>query len=317
MKVPDFERLAERVRNWGRWGAADQRGTLNHITPEALKRAAGSVRQGKLFNLGLDFNANGPQTGQGKRFNPKLYAVDLFAPINPTRPDVCFSDDVIHMPLQCATQWDAFAHVHYGGQLYNGAKAAEAFSVSGTSHCGIDHLARPGIMSRGVLLDIARLRGADILPRDYAITVDDLRAACDKQNVTLEPGDILLVRTGQIRRFTETGDRAGFGGLQPGLDATCAEWVYERSIAAVAADNLAVEVITEELHNPNLPRDVMPLPFHMLMLRDMGCPLGEIFNLEALAADCAADGQYAFQLAAPPLAVTGAFGSPINPLALK
>jgi len=317
MKTPDFERLAERVSNWGRWGPEDQRGTLNHITPEALKRAASSVRQGKLFNLGLDFNAEGPQTGLGKRFNPKVYATDLFTPINPARPDVCYADDVVHMPLQAATQWDAFAHVHYGGQLYNGVKAAEALGVSGACRCSIDHLAKPGIMSRGVLLDIARLRGVDILPAGYAITVDDLRAACTKQGVSFEPGDILLLRTGQIRRFTLERDRAAFGGLQAGLDASCAEWVHERSLAAVAADNLAVEVLTEEMRDPNLPGDVMPLPFHMLMLRDMGCPLGEIFNLEALAADCAADGQYVFQLAAPPLPVTGGFGSPINPLALK
>jgi kynurenine formamidase len=113
-------------------------------------------------------------------------------------------------------------------------------------------------------------------------------------------------------RFTQDQDRAAFMGLQPGLSYTCAEWAHDKSLAAVAADNMAVEILNLEGF-----RSDMPLAFHMLALRDMGMPLGEMFNLEALAADCAADGRYAFMLSAPPLEVTGGFGSPVNPLALK
>jgi kynurenine formamidase len=311
MRPANFDHLAERLRNWGRWGEADQRGALNHIGPEALKRAAGEVREGKLFNLGLRFDRGGPQLGGG-RFNPLVYVTDLFTPLNPAVPNVCYSDDVIHMPLQCATQWDALGHVHYDGQLYNGCNARECLTEKGALKMGINHLASPGILSRGVLLDIARFKGVDRLPLDYAITVDDLNACAEKEGVSAQAGDILLVRTGHMRLFTEQQDRAGFMGLQPGLGYTCAEWCHDKSLAAVGADNMAVEI----LHPEGLGSD-MPLAFHMLALRDMGMPLGEMFNMEALAADCAADGRYTFMLSAPPLEVTNGFGSPVNPLALK
>jgi kynurenine formamidase len=311
MSRQDFDALAERLRNWGRWGPDDQRGTLNHIGPETLKGAAETVTAGKLFNLGLNFDRNGPQTGAG-RFNPKLYATDLFTPLNPAHPSAVYSDDVIHMPLQAATQWDALGHVHYDGVLYNNCRAHETLSEKGAARLGIEHLATPGIMSRGVLLDIARLKRVERLPIDYAITVDDLNAACEAEGVAMRKGDIVLIRTGHIQTFTIDRNRAAFTGLQPGLSPACAEWVHDHSLAAVTADNLAVEIMA-----PEGLRSEMPLAFHMLCLRDMGCPLGEMFNLDALAADCAEDGRYAFMLAAPPIAFTNAFGSPVNPLALK
>jgi kynurenine formamidase len=311
MQRADFDKIAEKLRNWGRWGEADQRGALNHIGPETLKNAAAEVHDGKLFNLGLAFDRDGPQPGRG-RFNPLVYPTDLFTPLNPAVPNVCYSDDVIHMPLQCATQWDALSHVHYDGQLYNGCNARECLTVKGALKLGINHLASPGIVSRGVLVDIARLKGVERLPTDYAISVDDLNAACEKQGVSVSVGDILLVRTGHMRAFTVEHDRATFMGLQPGLSPACAEWAHDKSLAAVAADNMAVEI----LHAEGLGSAV-PLAFHMLALRDMGMPLGEMFNMEALAADCAADGRYSFMLTAPPLEVTGGFGSPVNPLALK
>ncbi len=311
MQRADFDSLAGKLRNWGRWGEADQRGALNHIGPETLKNAAAEVRDGKLFNLGLAFDRNGPQPGRG-RFNPMVYPTDLFTPLNPAVPNVCFSDDVIHMPLQCATQWDALSHVHYDGQLYNGCNARECLTEKGALKLGINHLASPGIVSRGVLVDIARLKGVQRLPIDYAITVDDLNAACEKEGVTVNVGDILLVRTGHMQWFTADGDRAAFMGLQPGLSPACAEWAHDKSLAAVAADNMAVEILDPEGFG-----SAVPLAFHMLALRDMGMPLGEMFNMEALAADCAADGRYSCMLTAPPLEVTGGFGSPVNPLALK
>lgn len=312
MRPANFDHLAETLRNWGRWGPEDQRGTLNHIGPEALLRGAAAVQDGKLFNLGLNFDKNGPQPGGGGRFNPKLYATDLFTPLNPAYPDVCYSDDVIHMPLQAATQWDALGHVHYDGHLYNACNARECLTEKGAGKMGIEHLATPGIMSRGVLIDMARFKGVERLPTDYAISVDDLNACCAKQGVGVLPGDIILVRTGHIQLFTVDQNRPGFMGMQPGLSYQTAEWVHDKSAAAVCADNMAVEIL-----HPEGLGSAMPLAFHMLCLRDMGCPLGEMFNLDALAADCAADGRYSFLLAAPPLAVTNGFGSPVNPLALK
>lgn len=258
MSAIDFDELAQKVRKWGRRGSDDQRGTLNHIGPETLQRAVTNVRSGKLFNLGLNFDRNGPQLGP-YRFNPKLYVTELGRPLNPERPDGgCFSDDVVHMPPQAATQWDALGHVHYDGVLYNNCNACDVLSTRGAARNAIQHLAAPGIMSRGMLIDSA------------------------------------------------------FNGLQPGVGTDCAGWLYDHSVAAIAADNVAVEIIP-----PGMAKSEMPLPFHMLALRDMGCPLGEMFHLEALAQDCAVDGQYTLLLSAPPLAITGAFGSPVNPLALK
>lgn len=313
MKPQKFELMAERVRNWGRWGADDQRGTLNHIDGKSLMRATQSVVSGKLFHLGLDFGKNGPQTGD-PRANPQLYVTELFGIINPDVPDVVYSDDIIHMPLQASTQWDALGHVHYGGELYNGFSSHEHLGTDGARRCGVDHLAKPGIMSRGVLLDIARHQGVDRIAAGKAITPDDLNAVCEAQGVTFEPGDILLIRTGHVQHFTLFEDRATFSSIlfQPGLNYECAEWIADRNIAAVCADNTTVEVVTEELMGSS-----MPMPFHNLCLRDMGCPLGEMFYLEELAADCASDGKYEFLLAAPPLPVTQGFGSPVNPLALK
>ena len=310
MQRSQFDELAEGVRNWGRWGEGDARGTLNHIGPEALRAAAAEVVTGKACGLGLSFDKNGPQMG-GYRFNPMLYVSAMGKQMVPDST-ACMSDDVVHMPLQSATQWDALAHVHYDGVMYNGCSAADCLGVDGAGRNGVEHLARPGIMSRGVLLDIARLKGVDMLPTDYGISVDDLRTACDAQGVRVAPGDIVIVRTGHIRRFTVDRDRQAFNGLQPGLLPECAEWLHDSSAAAVAADNLAVEQIGAETFQGG-----MAMPLHMLCLRDMGMPLGEMFDLDALSADCAADGRYSFLLSAPPLAVTGAFGSPVNPMALK
>jgi kynurenine formamidase len=308
----ELEEIGVRVRNWGRWGADDQRGTLNHIDPAVLVRAAGDVLQGKLFHLSLNLDSRGPQPANGRRANPAHFVTEVATPLSRHFPDIVYSDDVIHMPLQAATQWDALSHAHYAGELYNGCKACDTLSDKGAARLGIETLASPGIMSRGVLLDIARLKGMDRLPAGYAITPDDLNAASARQSVTVEAGDILLIRTGHIRTFLIDRDRQRFNGTQPGLSAHCAEWLHDRSVAAVAADNLAVEVMPEDRGQSETV-----LPLHLLCLRDMGCPLGEMFNLEDLAEDCARDGRYRCLLSAPPLAVTHAFGSPVNPLALK
>jgi len=307
----DFELLAEKVRNWGRWAPMDQRGTLNLIGPEALIRGASAVSQGKAFSLGIDFGINGPQLGD-KRFNPRLFATDLFSPINPNNPNVMISDDVIVMPLQAATQWDALGHVHFNGKLYGGKTASEHLSPSGTSHCGIEHMAKPGIVSRAILLDVARLYNTPRLEPGHSISIDDLIKACDLAQLRPEPGDVVCIRTGHITRFTIDGDRAAFNGPQPGLSFHVAEWLHERQVAAVAADNLAVEALTADIRSQDIP-----LPLHCLALTEMGMPLGEIWNFEELAKDCADDGRYAFLLCAPPLSIPGAFGSPVNPIAMK
>jgi kynurenine formamidase len=219
-----------------------------------------------------------------------------------------FNDDLIIMPLQAATQWDALSHVYYEDKLYNGFPATSVTSL-GAFYCGIDKVDVKGITSRGVLLDIVRLRGVETYCDDVAapITPAELDEAARTQGVTLTPGDIVLVRTGWWARFLQTGDGAEPGA---GLDWTCASWLHDHQVAAVAADNLMVE-------NPLSGVDGTILPMHMLCLRDMGLMFGEYWDLTALAQDCAADGSYEFQLVAPPLRVTGGVGSPLNPIAIK
>jgi kynurenine formamidase len=213
------------------------------------------------------------------------------------------------MPLQAATQWDALSHVYYEDKLYNGFPADSVTSF-GAFHLGIEKVDVKGITSRGVLLDVVAHRGVDVFcAPGNPITPAELDDIARAQGVTIEPGDIVVVHTGWWTRFLSTGDGAEAGS---GLDWTCASWLHDHDVAAVAADNLMVE-------DPDPAQGVEGtfLPMHMLCLRDMGLMLGEYWDLGGLAADCAADGVYEFQLIAPPLKVVGAVGSPVNPIAIK
>ena len=303
-----LEAIARRVSNWGRWGADDERGTLNHITPDVVRRAAASVKRGVVFSLGLPLGADGPQIGQGGRVNPihLMSATDGRLGADPGGPR--YADDFVTMPLQCATQWDSLAHVWYGDRLYNGFPAATV-GAAGAARNGIDKVGA-GVVTRGVLLDLARARGVDRLRPGEVVGPDDLEAAERAEGVRVEPGDVLLVRTGHLSVFTRDGDRTAYMKTMPGLGIACVEWLHARSVAAVATDTSAVEVIPFE--DP-----AVPLPVHALCIRDMGLTLGEMFDLEALAADCAGDGAWEFLFSAPPLRVTGGVGSPLNPLAVK
>jgi len=212
------------------------------------------------------------------------------------------------MPLQCATQWDSLAHVWYDGQLYNGVAAA-TIGAGGATRNGIDKLGA-GVISRGVLLDLARARGVERLAPGEVVGPRDLEAAERTAGVQVGRGDVLLVRTGHLAVFKDGGDREGYMRRMPGLGIGCVPWLHAREVAAVATDTSAVEVIPFE--DPALP-----LPVHAVCIRDMGLTLGEMFDLDALAADCARDGVWEFLFTAPPLKVSGGIGSPLNPLAVK
>jgi kynurenine formamidase len=326
--LTDFRRVAGEVSNWGRWGDTDELGTLNFITPDKVAEAAGLVKHGKVFPLGVDFGSTGPQGSFKFRHNPihvmtvdggDAHSLPKFGPdwsANPGAQEMGkyfqgdlfrFNDDMIIMPLQCATQWDALSHVYYEEKLYNGFPADSVTSF-GAPYCGIDKVDSKGITSRGVLLDVVRHRGVQtFLELGNPVSAAELDDVARAQGVTISRGDIILVRTGWWARFSETGN-----GSEPGsgLDWQCASWLHDHDIAAVAADNLMVE-------DPISGVEGTLLPMHMLCLRDMGLMLGEYWDLNALAADCAADGVYEFQLIAPPLRFTGAVGSPVNPIAIK
>jgi kynurenine formamidase len=312
--IPRLKEIAARCNNWGKWGADDQRGTLNYITPEAIIAAARLVRRGAVFSLAIPFDAKGPQPSHHpRRFNPlhrmMLTGADYVSGALSLPGGVGFSDDMIIMPTHCATQWDAISHCFVDGQMYNGYSAAEITS-QGAKRNSIDKVAR-GVVARGVLVDLPRFKSLPWLEPGYGITVADFESALAKQAVTLASGDALLVRTGHLalcRDRKSWGDYAG--GDAPGLSLETAEWVHARELAAVATDTWGMEV------RPNEVSDTIH-PLHQIFLTQMGLLIGEIFDLEELAADCAADGVYEVFFAAPPLPITGAVGSPVNPLAIK
>ncbi|MCI4644760.1 MAG: cyclase family protein [Hyphomonadaceae bacterium] len=301
---------AEKYRNWGRWGEADERGTLNFVSPEMIVKAAGLVKQGKTFALAIPFDHNGPQTGENGRINPMHSMTFDGCDTLPLPHGIGFSDDTIFMPLQCATQWDALSHAFDRGKAYNGHDASVVSSL-GAAKNGIEKVSN-NFVGRGILLDIARSKGVESLAPGYAITEEDLEAcvAAQGQSSNIQSGDFVLVRTGQMGHCKANGWGAYAGGDAPGLSFYSADWLFRNELAAIATDTWGFEVRPNEL-----PGSFQPL--HQVVLPNMGLHIGEIFDLEDLAEDCAGDGIYEFMFVAPPLPITGAVGSPINPYAIK
>jgi len=305
-----FAEVAARVRNWGRWGPEDQIGTLNLIDDAARLRGVQAVRSGKSFALGLPLSeVEGIQAGFIKgRVNPNRTMIQINEPLSEDPDWVCASEDVVTLALQCATHWDGLAHVSYGGVIYNGFPAS-SIDAEGAARCGI-HLLQ-SVIGRGVLLDVARAHSLDFLEPGYAITPDDLTAACALGGVQMESGDIVLVRTGQMVHLApEQRDLIAFTWPTPGLTIETAEWFHDHDVAAVATDTLPFEVFPCQY-------DDLYLPVHLLHLVEMGMTQGQNWVLDPLAADCAEDGQYTFLLDATPLPFTNGLGSPLNPVALK
>jgi kynurenine formamidase len=308
--MASFEALLRTLTNWGRWGPDDERGALNYVTPEIRRRAAGLVRQGKTFSLAIPIrHGSGPQGG-GARINP-LHLMTATGCDPTTRVDLGMNtryvDDVLVMMVQGGTQWDALCHVWYDDRLYNGFPATQVDS-RGAHRGGIDKV-HADFVSRGVLLDVARAQGVDCLPAGYPITIADLEATEAGQGTRVEEGDVVLVRTGQMSTVGDFARWDAFRGREAGLHWETAEWLHARRVAAVAADNSMVEATGQ------LPG--VRVPFHMLALCNLGLHLGEFWDLEALAADCAADGVWECMLVAQALPIAGGSGSPVNPLALK
>lgn len=312
--------IASTVRNWGRWGSDDRLGTLNLLDAAARRRGAASVVAGEAFPLGLGLAADqGIQAGfiEGRR-EPQRTMTVVNGPLSADPDWICSSEDELTMGIQAATHWDGLGHVSYGGVLYNGYPA-DSVTSEGSTILGIEHLST--IVGRGVLLDVARLHGVDALAPGYGITPDDLDACVERAGVTLEPGDLVLIRTGQMAALDLDRD-APYGKPGPARDkiaytfpsAGCtmetASWFHAHDVAAVANDTLTFEVFPGE-------NDEDYLPVHLLHLVEMGLTQGQNFYLEALASACASDGRWTFLLDASPLLLPGAVGSPLNPIALR
>jgi len=314
----DLREAAEKYKSWGRWGPQDEIGTLNYTRPEDIVAAARLVRKGKVISLALNFDNAGPQGAKSKyptlgRINP-LHTMlrtgtDAYSGVLDHR-GIRAADDMVVMPLQCGTQWDGLGHVFYENYMWNGYDCREVTSL-GAQKCGIEKT-KSKMVGRGVFLDVARALGKRWLDDGYAITCDDLDRTARAQKVEVRRGDYVIVRTGQMEAKLEAGSWDGYpGGDAPGFGFETLEWIKRTELAALASDTWGCEV------RPNETEPGINQPWHWITIPLMGMTMGEIFYLKDLAEDCAADGVHEFLFVAPALPITGAVGSPTNPLAIK
>jgi kynurenine formamidase len=314
----DLRKAAEKYKNWGRWGPQDEIGTLNHTRPEDIVAAARLVRRGKVISLALNFDQHGPQGAKSKypalgRINP-LHTMlrtgtDAYSGVLDHR-GIRAADDMVVMPLQCGTQWDGLGHVFYENYMWNGYDCREVTSA-GAQKCGIEKT-KNKMVGRGVFLDVPRALGTDVLPDGHAITSDQLNRTSKFHGIDIRRGDYVIVRTGQMEAKLAAGSWDGYpGGDAPGFSFETLDWIQRNEIAAIASDTWGCEV------RPNESEPGINQPWHWITIPIMGLTMGEIFFLGDLAKDCAADGVYEFLFVAPALPITGAVGSPTNPLAIK
>lgn len=311
--IPSFEDLplidegSEEHHAWDVWGRDDQIGSLNRLTPEHVIGAARLVRSGKVINLDLPLNEPDPPLGDRERFEHHIETG------RQTRDD--WLDGFF---LQGSSQWDALSHVRYRQYGYWGGRQDDDVNVG--RECGIDRWAERGIVGRGVLIDAKR--HFDCPPDErFPITGPMIEEVAKAQDVAIEPGDILLLRTGwlawllsldqEMRESLRGSVRPEPSGLQaPGLDGAreTAAWLWDQGVSAVGADNHALEALHVLREEGFQHRRLLPM---------LGIAIGEYFDLEELALDCAADGVYEFMLVSSPLNLPGGVGSPPNAYAIK
>jgi kynurenine formamidase len=317
LTMEDIRAAAERLKNWGKWGAQDEIGTLNYTRPEDIVSAARLVQKGKVMSLALAYDSRGPQGGKTKypalgRFNPihlmLRTGTDAYSGVLDHRK-IRGADDIVIMPMQCGTQWDGLGHIFYGDHMWNGYDCRTVTSA-GAQKCGIEKT-KEKMVGRGVLLDIPRMLGQDHLPDGFAVTNDVLDRAERHFGVEARRGDYLLVRTGQMEAKLAADTWDGYsGGDAPGLAFETLDWLHKKQVAAIATDTWGVEVRPNQTDEANQP-------WHWISIPIMGLAVGEIFYLAELATDCAEDKRYEFMFVGPALPVTGAVASPSNPLAIK
>ncbi len=311
-----LEEYIARYSNWGRWGDDDERGAVNLITPAIVRDAAHGVRSGRVVGVGLPFDQNGPQTGAYGRMNCLRYStatgvdhaagVQTLMGVDPPH-GFGYADDVVVLGLQSASHWDALSHIFHDGKMYNG-RPATTVTAAGAEFCGSE-VWRESLVGRAVLLDVPAALGLDTLPDGHAIDADQLDAAAEFGKVEIREGDILLLRTGKLKRSRAEGWGTYAGGDAPGLSYYTVPWLAEHGVCAVASDTWGVEVRPNELAGSFQP-------FHIPALVYMGLMLGEMFDFEGLSAACAEEGRYEVFFSAPPLAVTGSVGGPPGPVAV-
>ena len=287
---------AEEDRCPSRWGEGDERGSANHMGPATVLRAARLIDSGEVVELGHELHESIPLGN--RHFDLYLKPTGM----NPQSNRRGSNEEIVATELgQVGTQFDGFSHQTIGDTLYNCFRVSETLTRSGFTHLGIQNVGM--LMTRGVLLDIARLKGVDILPEDYEITTEDLQQALAGANLTLEPGDAVIVNTGWGQLWDSDVQR--FLGRAPGIGIAAAEWLVTQDPMLVGADNQPVEI------QPNPDSDIS-LPIHQIMLVVNGIHLLERMKLDELAAREV----YEFAFVMQPLKIRGATGSTVAPAAI-
>lgn len=304
---PDrMRQVYENVKNWGRWGAEDERGALNLITPEKLREAAACVISGETVSCALELAVQ-PSV---ENPNPALHMM-IQAGDDCLIPGVNFESvmDFVGVAFHgmATSHMDALCHVFVDEQMYNGFSKHEVKSTG--ARRGSIMCAKDGVVSRGVLLDIPRSLGVDWLEPTHAVSVAELEAAEEAQGVRAASGDILLFGTGRDARRRALGPWSPIEVGLAGLHAECVEWLHDRDIAVLGSDGVQDAL-------PASGIDGWAMPVHQCGLAGMGLHLLDNLRLDLLAEACARNGRWAFQLTVAPLRVDKGTGSPVNPIAV-
>jgi kynurenine formamidase len=299
----EFTALFNSLKSWGRWGASDERGALNHLTAERVVRAAALVRSGVAVSLSLPLST----TAAPDCPTPAEFRMTQHPDADLGLGAMGFAKDFVGVDYHGDghTHIDALCHVAYEGRLYNGVEAGSV-TADGAAAEGIE-LVADGLVGRGVLLDVPRLRGVPWLEPGEHVFREDLEAAERAQGAPILAGDILLVRTGHVRRLAEVGPW-DTEHLKAGLHPTAMPLLAERGITALGCDGNSDTA-------PSTTEGVA-FPIHVLALNAMGVLLLDYLQLEDLSRACESAERWEFLCVTSPLRITGGTGSPVNPLAI-
>jgi kynurenine formamidase len=296
--------IYERTKRWGRWGEDDQRGALNLLTQERVRGAVALARDGVVVSCGRTL-AVVPAVDNPL---PAQHHMTLAGDVGVRRASLQASADYVGVAFHgmAVSHIDALCHVFVDGQMYNGFPASDVTSV-GARRNSIA-AAFDGIVGRGVLLDIPRLRDVEWLEPGDAVAPDELDAACAAQGVAVETGDIVLVSTGRDARRAQHGPWDPNNVGLAGLDAECIPWLAEHDPSVLGSDGVS-DVLPVNDH-------AWSLPVHQCLLVGMGVHLLDNLHLGRLAATCAAQARWEFLFVVAPLQIGGGTGSPVNPIAI-
>jgi kynurenine formamidase len=281
-----------------KWGAADQRGSGNHMKPEVVLRAARLIRTGEVFELGRVLKPDMPFS-PGRRFQMEVKRTNM----NPGPNRRGSNEEIVFTELgQVGAQFDGFAHQTIGDSLYNCNKLDAISTRTGFTKLGVEHVG--ALMTRGVLIDVAALKGVPMLSDTYPITVDDLQRALQRQKLALQPGDAVIVNTGWGSLWDKDGAR--YLKTNPGLTTAAAEWLAKQDPMLIGIDNGPVGVTPD-------PDPQLSNPVHQIALVVNGIHLLENLKLDELAGKQV----YEFALIVQPLKIQGATGSTVAPIAVR